>query len=158
VDEAKLLMGRGPTRIDETGAEQMRQYAELDDLQVGTLTVSKRQVMMVPSDFYNVEGRRVNGVIGHDILSDALVFGFDRDQGIASVTTAKTFVPPADGIAIQLESVPVDPKVAAAASTGAAMESSNLDDASRVSVKTRGNDAPLDVTPLPRRVAAAQIG
>jgi len=159
VDEAHLLAGRGPTRIDETGAEQMRQYAELEDLQLGTLTVSKRQVMMVPSDFYNAEGRRVNGVIGHDILAEGLVFGFDRDQGIASLTTAKTFVAPADAIAIKTEAVLVDPQVAAAASgTGAAMETSNLEEASRVGVKTRGNDAPLDVTPLPRRVAMAQIG
>ena len=159
VDEAKLLTGRGPARIDETGAEQMRQYAELEELQVGTLTVSKRQVMWVPSDFYNAEGRRVNGVLGHDVITEGLVFGFDRDQGLASLTTAKTFVPPADAIAIKTEAVLVDPQVAAAASgNGAAMETSNLEEASRVGVKTRGNDTPLDVTPLPRRVVAAQVG
>ena len=158
VDEAELLKGTGPSRIDEAGSEQMRQYAEVLDLQVGTLTVSRRQVMMVPSNFYNVEGRRVNGVIGHDVITEGLVFGFDRDQGLASLTTAKTFVAPPDAIAIKVESLAVDPKVAAAGSTGAAMEATNVDEASRVGVKTRGGDAPLDVTPLPRRVAAAQIG
>ena len=159
VEEAGLLTGRGPSRIDEAGSEQMRQYAELVDLQVGTLTVSRRQVMMVPSNFYNTEGRRVNGVIGHDVIAEGLVFGVDRDQGIASLTTPKTFVAPRDAIAIKVEAVAVEPQIAAAAAgTGAAMESSNVDDASRVGVKTRGNDAPLDVTPLPRRVASAQIG
>lgn len=158
-DEAQLLTGRGPTRIDETGAEQSRGYAELLDLQVGTLMVSRRQVMLVPSDFYNAEGRRINGVLGHDILADSLVFGFDRDQGIASLTTTKTFVAPPDAITVKVTPVAVDPKVAAASSgTGAAMETSNIDEASRVGVKTRGADAPLDVTPLPRRVAEAQIG
>lgn len=159
VDEAQLQAGRGPTRIDETGSEQMRQYAELQDLQVGTLSVSSRQVMMVPSDFYNAEGRRVNGVIGHDIIAEGLVFGFDRDQGIASLTTAKTFVPPPGALTVKTEQVLVDPQVAAAASgTGAAMETSSLEEASKVGVKTRGNDNPLDVTPLPRRVVTAQIG
>ena len=158
VDEAGLLTGRGPSRFDETGSEQQRGYAELVELKVGNLTIDRRQVMLVPSDFYNTDGRRVNGVLGRDVLGAALVFGFDRDQGIASLATTKVFAPPPDAIAVKYESVPVDPTMAIPASAAGGMESSNTDDASRVGVFTRGGGAGLDVTALPRRVAAAKVG
>ena len=100
VDEAGLTMGNGPSRFDETATEQMRGYAELLELKLGGLAIDRRQVMLVPSDFYNTEGRRVNGVLGRDVLGSSLVFGFDRDQGIATLSTIKAFTPPPDAIAI----------------------------------------------------------
>jgi aspartyl protease len=82
VDEAGLTMGRGPSRIDEAASEQNRGYAELLDLKIGNLAIDRRQVMLVPTGFYNTaDGRRLNGVLGRDVLADSLVFGFDRDQG-----------------------------------------------------------------------------
>jgi len=159
-DEAGLTMGQGPSRTDEAGSEQMRAYVELTDLKVGNLTIAKRQVMLVPSDFYNTDGRRVNGVLGRDVLASSLVFGFDRDQGIATLATAKVFAPPPDAIAITYQSAVVDP-VAAPVSAGGAVTmggTSDHDDASRVGVRTRDDTVRLDVTPLSRRVAPAQIG
>src|SRR5262245_8149128 len=158
VEQAGLNQGRGPTRIDETGAEQMRGYAELSDLQLGTLTVSARQVMMVPSDFYNTEGRRVNGVIGRDVLADTLVFGFDREQGIATLSTLEAFKPPPDATAIKVALVGPDPSILTAPGNRVSMDASNSDDASRVGISTRTGGPALDVTPLPRRVASAKIG
>jgi len=158
-DEAALVTGTGPTRFDETGTEQMRGYAEVVDLKVGNLSVERRQVMLVPSDFYNTGGRRVNGVLGRDVLASSLVFGFDRDQGIASLSTTKTFAPPPDAIAIKYQGVTVDPQLAMTANGAGGMQTaSNTDDASRVGVITRGGGPGLDVVPLPRRVAPAQIG
>ena len=158
-DEAGLTTSRGPTLLDETGAEQMRGYAELVDLQLGTLTIERRQVMLVPSDFYNTDGRRVNGVLGRDVLADALVFGFDRDQGIATLVTPETFTPPPSAIAVAYDTVAVDPVLMATISGhGGAMDSSNTDDASRIGVVTRSNGPAIDPTPPVRRVAAAQIG
>ncbi|HMG21097.1 MAG TPA: pepsin/retropepsin-like aspartic protease family protein [Kofleriaceae bacterium] len=159
VDEAGLRQSGGPVRVDEAASEQMRGYAELTDLQIGGLTIDRRQVMMVPSDFYNAEGRRVNGVIGRDVLANALVFGVDRDQGIATLTAVKTFAPPPDAIAVVYESLAVDvASMPAATGQGGRMESSNVDDASRAGVVTRGGGPALDVAPLSRRVAAAEIG
>ncbi|HEX3764218.1 MAG TPA: aspartyl protease family protein [Kofleriaceae bacterium] len=158
--EAQLTRSQGPTFLDEAGAEQMRQFAELIDLQLGTLAVERRTVMLVPPDFYNTEGRRVNGVIGRDVLGDALVFGFDRDQGIAMLSTVATFTPPPDAIAIHYDTVEVDAAMMAAVRghTSGGMESSNTDDASRIGVVTRSNGDAIDPTPVMRRVAAAQIG
>lgn len=158
-DEAGLTVGRGPARVDEAASEQMRGYAELLDLKVGSLAIDRRQVMMVPSDFYNTEGRRVNGVLGRDVIGGALVFGFDRDQGIATLSTAKTFTSPPDAIAVKYDEVPVDlSAMPAATAEGGRMETSNIEEASRVGVATRTSGQALDVTPLPRRVASAQIG
>ncbi|HEX3475108.1 MAG TPA: hypothetical protein VHT91_08705 [Kofleriaceae bacterium] len=158
--DAGLITSRGPTLLDETGTEQMRAYAELLDLQLGTLSVDRRIVMLVPSGFYDAEVRRVNGVIGRDVLADMLVFGFDRDQGIAMLSMPQAFTPPPDAIAVKYETVSVDPVMMSAVrghmSGGA--ESSNSDDQSRIGVVTRESSSGLDATPVVRRVAAAQIG
>ncbi len=159
-DDAGLTTNRGPTILAEDGSEQSRAFAELLDLQLGTLTVDRRTVILVPSDFFNTEGRRVNGVIGRDVLADALVFGFDRDQGIAMLSTPQTFTPPPDAIAVHYDPVSPDPVLVASIqghSTGG-MESSNTDDASRIGVVTRDSSAGIDPTPVVRRVAAVQIG
>ncbi|HEX8109336.1 MAG TPA: aspartyl protease family protein [Kofleriaceae bacterium] len=159
-DDAGLTMGRGPTLLAEDGSEQSRAFAELIDLQLGTLAVDRRTVILVPTDFYNTEGRRVNGVIGRDVLADTLVFGFDRDQGIAMLSTQQTFTPPPDAIAVHYNSVEADPVMVAATRghSSGGMESSNTDDASRIGVVTRDNSTSIDPTPVVRRVAAVQIG
>jgi hypothetical protein len=158
-DEAGLVLGQGPARVDEAGSEQMRGYAELVDLKVGNLTIARRQVMLVPSDFYNTDGRRVNGVLGNDVLGGSLVFGFDREQGIATLATTKVFAPPPDAIAVAYQVTPIDPVSAPTSGGGVTMGgTSDHDEASRVGVRTRDDSARLDVTPLSRRVAAAQIG
>ncbi len=160
--DAGLTTSRGPTLLDESGTEQMRAYAELIDLQLGTLAIDRRIVMLVPPDFYNTEARRVNGVIGRDVLADTLVFGFDRDQGIAMLSTPQTFTPPPDAIAVHYDTVGVDPVMMATVSghnsNSGGMQSSNTDDQSRIGVVTRANTTGLDPTPVVRRVAAAQIG
>lgn len=156
--DAGLATSRGPTLLDETGTAAMRAYAELTDLQLGTLAVDRRIVMLVPQDFYNAEARRVHGVIGRDVLADTLVFGFDRDQGIAMLSIAQTFKPPPDGIAVHYDTVSVDPVMMSAVGQSSARESSNSDDASRIGVVTRANTSGIDPTPVVRRVAAAQIG
>lgn len=159
-DDAGLTTSRGPTMLAEDGSEQARAFAELIDLQLGTLAVERRTVILVPPDFFNIEGRRVNGVLGRDVLADTLVFGFDRDQGIAMLSTQQTFTPPPDAIAVHYDSVAVDPVMMAAVQghSSGGSESTNTDDASRIGVVTRSNSAAIDPTPVTRRVAAAQIG
>jgi len=158
--DAGLTTSRGPTLLDETGTEAMRAYAELLELQLGTLSVDRRIVMLVPPDFYNTEARRVNGVLGRDVLVDSLVFGFDRDQGIAMLSMGQTFTPPPGAIAVQYDTVSVDPVMMSTVRghTSGGAESSNSDDQSRIGVVTRDSSSGLDPTPVVRRVAAAQIG
>jgi TonB family protein len=169
-DDAKLRTGPGPRRIDETDTGQARVYVELLDLKVGDLTIDRRDVMLFPPGFYDTEGRHLNGILGRDALADSLVFGFDRDQGIAMLSTVKAFTPPPGAVAIRYETVSADaslianaaPPVAVTGRRGGAssanMERPGDNVPSRLGEQTSTASALADVVPVPRRVAAAQIG
>lgn len=52
---------------------------------IGTLTISELDGVVVDdkNGKFDGDGRRVFGVIGRDVLTDQLAFGFDRERGIA---------------------------------------------------------------------------
>jgi hypothetical protein len=145
VEEAGLRTGQGPHRIDETDTGQIRIYAELLDLKVASLAIDRRDVMVFPVGHYDTEDRHVNGILGRDVLADSLVFGFDRDQGIATLSTIKAFTPPAEATRIKYQSV----------SSRSSAFTSNVEPISAAGQ----SGAPLpDVAPVPRRLATVQIG
>jgi hypothetical protein len=100
------------------------------------------------------------------VITDALVFGFDRDQGIATLASVQTFTPPPDAIAISYQDV------AGAAGGFAGSAAERLLVARSAGSGTRGtvgtglkpgrrdgsSAAGSAVPPVPRRVATAQIG
>jgi hypothetical protein len=95
VKTASLRPISGPPRLDESDTQRVRAYAELTGLEIGTLIVERREVMVMPSRTFDVTGRRIHGVLGRDIIADSLVFGFDRDRGLAHLVTQSSFRPPA---------------------------------------------------------------
>jgi hypothetical protein len=92
---ASLRPISGPERLDETDTQRARAYAELVGLEVGTLIVERREAMVVARHTYDAGGRRIHGVLGRDVIADSLVFGFDRDRGLAHLVVEKVFQPPA---------------------------------------------------------------
>jgi hypothetical protein len=95
------------------------------------------------------------------VIGSALVFGFDRDQGLVTLTTPKAFTPPPDGVVVKYTLGPVDTAYTATGAGGGApaKDTTDHDAGSRVGVVTRGADGPhVDATTVPRRVAIAQIG
>jgi hypothetical protein len=107
VKEAELRTGTfGPHVLDEDASDQTRIFAEALDLKLGTLAVERRSVMVVKTGTYNSDGREIHGVIGRDILADSLVFGFDRDLGVAYLSTTKSFRPAADAAVISYSILP----------------------------------------------------
>ena len=90
---------REPLIIDETEHGQTRLYAELLGLQVAGLKVERRSVLLFPVGYYDTEQRHINGILGRDVIADSLVFGFDRDQGVAMLSTSAAFTAPPDAIA-----------------------------------------------------------
>src|SRR5262245_26906606 len=100
-EEAGLRLGVGPHRIDETNTGQTRVYAELIDLKVAGLTIERRDAMVFPTGLYDTEGRRVQGILGRDALAESLVFGFDRDHGIATLSTVKAFAEQPESVALK---------------------------------------------------------
>jgi hypothetical protein len=105
VKEAGLIVSTGPHRIDEAERGQTRFYAEVLDLKIAGLTIDRRKAMVFPDGLYDTEGRHLNGILGRDVIADSLVFGFDRDQGIATLATVKAFHAPPGAIALPYEAV-----------------------------------------------------
>lgn len=94
VRKLDLRIGKGPARLDETDTQQTRFYAEILQLELGSLIVTQQQMMVTGKDSFDMNGRRIAGVIGRDILADSLVVGFDREHGLGYLTTVKAFTPP----------------------------------------------------------------
>ena len=185
VDEAGLRTSGGPKIIDETAIGQTRLYAELVDLEVATLAVARRGVLLFDVGLYDTEGRHLSGILGRDVIADSLVFGFDRDQGVATLSTTRAFTPPPGAIAIRYEDVSGDSGQVAGKypegdmvvrgspqppSRGGRQERSDdggrapvLDPygdnvPSRINEAERQNYRNNDVLPVPRRLATARIG
>jgi len=94
VKDTGARVGEGPHLLDETDTQQPRFFAEILDWQLGTLNVKgPRSAQIVPAGTFDADGRRIHGVIGRDIIADSLVFSFDRDAGVVTLTTTKSFKP-----------------------------------------------------------------
>jgi hypothetical protein len=92
----KAVTGEGPRMLDENDTEQNRFYAEILSWQVGTLTVQgPKPAQIVGKGTFDADGRRIHGVIGRDIIADSLVFGFDREVGVITLSTTNKFTAPA---------------------------------------------------------------
>ena len=108
VREAGLRTGQeqeGSRVLDENDVEHPAFYAEVLQWQLGTLTVGKKSAFVAKKGTYDREGRRVHGVIGRDIIADSLVFQFDRDQGLVTLTTTKAFSPPKGATPLKYETL-----------------------------------------------------
>ena len=81
---------------DEQDTTHGTKTADILDLKIGTLDVHFRSMWVLPDNMFNSGGRTIRGVIGRDIITEATVFGFDRDAGVAYLTTPKGFTPPAN--------------------------------------------------------------
>lgn len=100
VRDGDLWHGQGPRRVDESDTTRPRVYAELLDVQVGPIQIDRVNAMVFPVGGYDTEGRRINGILGRDVLADSLVFGFDRDHGVALLSTVRGFRAPPGAVAV----------------------------------------------------------
>lgn len=69
-------------------------YAPLTDVQIGSLHVDNLPFIARPPNRFDVGGRRIAGVIGKEVITSGLVFGFDRDRGIAWLATPRRATKP----------------------------------------------------------------
>jgi hypothetical protein len=81
--------------IDEHDTSHPLADADVRDLRIGDLTISLRDVGVSLDHTFDAEGRRIYGIIGRDVIADSLVFGFDRERGIAWLQTQEAFQPAA---------------------------------------------------------------
>jgi Aspartyl protease len=106
VRKLDLRIGKGPARLDETDTQQVRFYAEILQLELGTLIVTEQTMMVTGAHAFDMNGRRISGVIGRDILADTLVVGFDRDHGLGYLSTVKAFTAPPGATKLAWEQLP----------------------------------------------------
>jgi hypothetical protein len=105
VRDAGLRTGESGHVLDETDTEHPAFYAEVLQWQLGSLTVNKKPAFVAKAHSYDREGRRIHGVIGRDIIADSLVFQFDRDQGLVTLSTTKAFTPPPGATPLKYETL-----------------------------------------------------
>jgi hypothetical protein len=106
VREAELVPTKGPPQIDHAGAPQPRLYTQVTGIELGSLVIESRDMIVVKPGAFTLAGRMIQGVIGRDLLADEFVFGFDRDEGLGYLMKAKAFKVPADAIAVPYTVVP----------------------------------------------------
>ena len=88
---------------DESDVARRIRWAEVLRMSIGTLRVRKLDFMVMPVGTFNQAGRQIRGVIGRDILADSLVFGFDRDLGMAYLATKQGFTAPAGAVRFEYD-------------------------------------------------------
>jgi hypothetical protein len=146
VKEAGLRSGEGPRLDDELDHQNPHFFAEVLQLQVGTLTVQNKSALIVKTDAYDVDGRAVDGVLGRDVIADSLVFGFDRDAGLVTLLTQEAWKKQAPAAG----DVPVHYDLLSDRNRTELVGSKN-------SHMGGGNGQDLDVLPVSRRLASAMI-
>ncbi len=179
VKEVSLRTRKGPQRLDETDTQHPRFYAEVLALELGSLIIERRDAMIVKAHTLDANGRRIHGMLGKDVLADSLVFGFDRDQGLAFLTTVKAYRPVPGALALKYEPLrsqsktaevlPVDRRLVQATIGGEPFTmhldlgaaSSQLRETAWERAKLAPQDvqtAVIDEVGIPRRVTRAGVG
>jgi hypothetical protein len=69
-------------------------HSDLPSVRVGELQVSSLRARVVSGGALFEDMRAIRGVLGHDITVDSLVFGFDRERGVAWLATEDSFQAP----------------------------------------------------------------
>lgn len=87
---------QGARRLDEQDTTHPTFYTRVTHLQAGDLTISLLLVAEAEAHAFDTDGRRIYGILGRDVIADSLVFGFDRDRGIAWLQTQEAFHAPAN--------------------------------------------------------------
>ena len=77
-----ICLGIAPRREAAQAADE--------DSFVEEVTVKEKPAQILQPNSLDLEGRRIHGVIGRDILIDELVFSFDRDIGEVVLTSVET--------------------------------------------------------------------
>jgi hypothetical protein len=100
---------QGPRRLDEQDTTHPTFYTRVTHLKVGDLTISLLRVAEAEAHAFDTDGRRIHGILGRDVIADSLVFGFDRDRGLAWLQTQETFREPANAKVLAYHQVHDEP-------------------------------------------------
>ncbi len=105
----EFRIAMGARRLDEQDTTHPSFYTRITHLQAGDLTVSLLAVAEAEGHAFDTDGRRIYGILGRDVIADSLVFGFDRDKGIAWLQTQEAFHAPAGAQTLDYRQVRDEP-------------------------------------------------
>ena len=92
---------------DEQDVSHPTIIADALTLRLGSdLTVAHHPLWVTHVGTFDARRRRIRGVIGHDIIADSIVFGFDRDKGVAYISVPKAFTPPPGAASLHYHFLP----------------------------------------------------
>ena len=98
------ILNRGRL-IDEADVGHPAFDVQVVALRAGDLTVDLPTLLVARDGSFNDQGRRIHGVLGRDVIADSVAFGFDRDRGIAWLTTHDVFAPPAGATVVPFDTI-----------------------------------------------------
>ena len=112
VRDNKLPVVTGPDVIDEWGQKQSPRYTTITSVEIGSVIVDTNNAIVVRTGAFDSSARRIHGVLGRDIIDDALLFGFDRDRGVAYLYDKKGWQPPPGATSFTFEVATPPPNAA----------------------------------------------
>ncbi len=78
----KLYASRSASQVQTEEDHLVRIiFAQVNKLTVGTLSVRNMRLRVHDDATFWSGGRRVRGILGRDVISDSLIYSFDRDRG-----------------------------------------------------------------------------
>jgi hypothetical protein len=87
VRELDLYVKQSRTRLinsSDTISAEKTEFAELDRLQLGDLTVESQNFLIRPMEM-TYSGRPVMGILGRDVFAESVIWTFDRDLELVSL-------------------------------------------------------------------------
>lgn len=91
----KLYTVGGPEQLSEADKRVPIFLSEVKQLSLGTLTVRNRKLRVFDEGTFWEDGRRIQGILGRDIIAASLVLAVDRDRGLVHLATHGNQPPPA---------------------------------------------------------------
>ena len=84
-----LFVGRSPNQVQTENDNLIRiSFAQqVPKVGLGNLSVRNMNLRLIQDGMLWAGGRRVRGIIGRDIISDSLIYRFDRDRGMMYIAT-----------------------------------------------------------------------
>lgn len=94
-----LYASRAATQVQNEDDHLVRiVLAEVKKMTVGTLSIRNMKVRVHDDATFWSGGRRVRGILGRDVISDSLIYSFDRDRGMMYIGTQGHLKVPKDAM------------------------------------------------------------
>ncbi len=93
--------------VDQSDHSHPTWAMTLPNVRIGNSSISLVNALTWNNHLFDADGRRIYGVLGREVIADSLVFGVDRDRGIAWLKTQQAFTAPTDARVLEYHKGPM---------------------------------------------------